>query len=115
MDLLKKLVILTFVSIISWFISPFTGQIYEMILNQGIEPSAFRSLIGLPLSYIFFTTLLFTAFTKREKYWWIGILLIPAFVFEFYFDSLHIYFPIILGLLGWGLGILIYKLTKALL
>src|SRR3989344_4165899 len=67
-------------------------------------------IIGLPLAYMFFLSLLFTAFGGLKKYWWIGILLIPAVIFEVYFDLTHIYFPILLGLVGWALGWGISKL-----
>jgi|GEM_PF-2367212 hypothetical protein len=59
---------------------------------------------GAILAYIFFLPLLFTAVGGLKKYRWIGILLIPAAAFEVYFDWSHIYFPIIVGLVGWGVG-----------
>lgn len=40
------------------------------------------------------------------------MLLIHAFTFEIYFDLEHIYFPIILGIIGWGIGFAINKLRK---
>jgi hypothetical protein len=62
------------------------------------------------LSYIFSLLLFFTAFGDSNKYWWIGILLIPAAAFEIFFDWQHIYIPIILGLAGWIIGYGISKL-----
>ena len=63
-------------------------------------------------AYLFCVCLSLTTFGGKGKYWWIGVLLIPAVVFEIYFDFSHIYFPIILGLGGWGLGYLTDQLIK---
>ena len=70
--------------------------------------------IGFIFSYIFFVLLVFTAFGDSKKYWWIGILLIPAVIFELYFDSERIYIPIVAGLLGWLIGFAIYKVSSIL-
>ncbi len=116
MDLLKKLFYF-FCSILLAYLTAYSfGKFYVYILNLsirdtlfGISPHAAVYILGAVLSYIFFITFLFTALTTKHKYWWIGILLIPAFIFECFFDLSHIYFPIILALIGWGLGSLIYK------
>ncbi len=42
-------------------------------------------------------------------YWRTGIALISAFLFEVLIDPLHIYVPIILGDVAWGLGVLANK------
>ena len=73
-----------------------------------------RALIALPLNYIFSIFVLFTAFGDSKKYWWIGILLLPAILFELYFDLIHIYFPIVVGLAGWGLGLGVEKVVAKL-
>ena len=66
--------------------------------------------IGAVLSYIFFLFLLFTAFGGPGKYLWSGLLSVPALAFSLYFDPLHIYFPIALGIIGWMIGIGIAKI-----
>ena len=65
---------------------------------------------GVIPSYIFVLPLIFVSIGGEKKYWWIGILLIPAALFELYFDAGYIYFPIALGLLGWVLGLGVRKL-----
>ena len=79
----------------------------------------FEKIFGFDLSivmwmlslYIFFIVFLLIGFGSNHKLWWIGIALIPAILFEVLIDPLHIYFPIVLGLIAWGLG---YLANKAL-
>jgi hypothetical protein len=60
-------------------------------------------LIGLPEAYLMAVVFLFVAFGKGNKKAWVTILLIPAVLINI-LDPLHIYIPIIIGLVGWGLG-----------
>lgn len=110
---LKKFILLILVLALAYYLSISFGNLYENLI--GSLSGSFielRSIFGLPLAYTFFLTLLFTAFGGNKKYWWIGILLIPAIAFEVYFDFSHIYFPIILGLLGWTLGYSIHRFLQ---
>ena len=109
-SLIKNIAILIVVLVLAYFLSSYFGVLYENLV--GSLRGSFvdlRSVFGFPLSYIFFLTLFFTAFGGAKKYWWIGILLIPAVIFEVYFDLAHLYFPIALGLIGWLLGFLVSK------
>ena len=113
MNIYKNILILIVVSVSTYYSSVLFGNWYEKLFMP--EASIFgavdlRGLIGLPLSFIFSTTLFFTAFGGEKKYWWIGILLISAVAFELYLDLAHIYFPIILGFAGWLSGLLAFKL-----
>ncbi len=115
MDIVKKIVILILVLVLSYYFSVFFGGVYEKLFptpNSIVGAVDLRGLAGLPFSYIFFLTLLLTAFGGEKKYWWMGILLIPAVIFELYFDFLHIYFPIALGLAGSLLGYLLAKILN---
>lgn len=68
-------------------------------------PSSVSNFInGFPLAYIFFIALIFTIFGDKNKYIWFAVLILPVALFEIYFERLHIYFPILIGLVGWGLG-----------
>src|SRR3989344_2836621 len=111
-DFIKKIIILFAMLVFSYFSAFFIGDWYDKLFPspKSIFLGDFRFITGLPLSYTFFLSLLFTAFCGAKKYWWIGILLIPAVIFEVYFDLTHIYFPILLGLVGWALGWGISKL-----
>lgn len=113
-QILKNILSLVAVVLLANLLANFLGDSYLKLFPKETAGSFVGgvTLIGLPLAYIFFLTLLFTAFGGVKKYWWIGILLIPAAAFELYFDLAHIYFPVALGLLGWGIGFGIAKLTK---
>lgn len=102
---LKNVLVLLTVLLLSYFCSTFFGKLYDAVF-PSITGSYidFTSLVGLPLSYIFFITTIFTAFGDNKKHWWITISLIPAILFEAAFDSRHLYFPIAIGLVGWLLG-----------
>jgi len=121
-NLIKNVGILIVVLILAYFSANQVGNLYVYFFPQGASEgslfstpkSAENFLLGIPLAYIFFLTLLFTAFGGSRKYWWLGILLIPAAAFEVYFDLEHIYFPVLLGLAGWVLGYLIARFVPAL-
>ena len=112
MEIFKKGILFILVVVISGFFSIFAINLYNNFFNSGSTFVQLDALAGFPLSYIFFLTLLFTAFGGDKKYWWMGILLIPAVIFELYFDLSHIYFPIILGLTGWLIGFLFAKILN---
>jgi|SRR3989338_3952325 len=104
MVILKNLLLVFFALLISYLISPWVGALYQNVTNDPGTWADVASIFGLVVAYIFLITLLLTAFGGQKKYWWIIILLIPAAIFEVYFDFSHIYFPILLGLLGWLIG-----------
>ena len=97
------IVVLIVVLVIAYLLSSISGDFYQKLFGGGTWTDL-RGIIGLPLTYIFFLPLLFTAFGDKYKYWWIGILLIPALWFEISFDLPHLYFSLLLCLLGWGIG-----------
>ena len=115
--ILKNIGLLIAASIIAAFLSVPTGELYMDLFNPppALVDLDFRSLIGLPLAHIFFLSLLFTAFGGKHKYWWLAVSLIPAAIVELYAERQYLYFPFLLGLAGWLLGVLILKLTAMLL
>lgn len=110
MKIAKNILILLVVLIISYLFGAVGGDFYNRIFNQSTSYADLSFISGFPFVYILFLVLLFTLFGDEKKYWWIGILLIPALAFELYFDFEHIYFPIILGIAGWLLAQAILKL-----
>jgi|SRR3989338_5635523 len=111
MNILKNIILVIAATLLSVFFAEPAGEAYEKFFpTRGISSVDFASLIGLPLLFIFLIVILLTLFGGEKKYWWIGILLIPAIVFEVYFDLEHIYFPIILGIIGWLIAQVILKL-----
>jgi len=112
-SLFINVIILAIVLVVSNYFSEAGGILYDRLFGAGSSFVNLLPLVGLPLIYIFSLTLLYTAFGGVRKYWWIGILLIPAAAFELYFDLEHIYLPILLGIVGWALGYLVLKLRKS--
>jgi len=109
MEILKKIILFICTMIVSGYFSVYAISLYDRFFNSGSAFVQMRALVGFPLSYIFFLSLLFTAFGGKQKYWWMGILLIPAAAVELYLDASHIYFPVVLGIVGWLVGWLIAK------
>jgi len=120
MKILRKILLVTIVLSLSYFTAIFFGRIYSYFfpfIQQGffaVSKESVEVTAGFVFSYIFFLVLFFTIFGDSRKYWWMGILLIPAAFFEVYFDFSRIYFPIALALAGWGLGIGLLKLKQKL-
>lgn len=117
---INKIVLLILIFVFSFFSAQIFGELYENLLglNPGFSsffiPDNIRDFFnGISRSFTFFLILLFTAFGGEKKYRWIMILLIPAVAFEVAFDLTHIYFPVAVGVVGWGLGMLILKFLQA--
>lgn len=113
MEILRKVTLFALAIIASGFSSLYAIRLYGVFFNQGSTFVRLDALAGFPLAYTFFLPLLFTAFGGNKKYWWVGILLIPAAIFEIYFDLSHIYFPVLLGLAGWLIGFPLAKIYRA--
>lgn len=121
-SVMMNLVLLGIAIIFSYY---FSGYLYDPIYSLiyaksdggffAIYVQAAKFLAILIIAFIFSLLLIFTALGDSKKYWWIGVLLIPAVLFELYFDLEHIYIPIVVGLIGWVIGFGISKLTKKLI
>lgn len=113
----KNILLVIVVFFLAYFLEPSFNPLFKEFFNYSsgiffVYEEVIFSLFVIIELFIFFLTLLFTIFGGEKKYWWIGILLIPAAAFEIYFDFSHIYFPIALGLIGWAIGWLIYKFVR---
>ena len=111
-NLIGNVVILLGVIIFAHLFAVQTITLYDRFIDIGSSWIDLSYFLGLPLSFLFFLTLFFTAFGTKNKYWWIGILLIPAAIAEVYLDREHIYIPIALALLGWVIGFPIARFIK---
>ena len=105
--------------VVSYFVSPYFAQVYLVFSSSSlggtfITPAAAEVIVGIPLGLTVLVVLLLTALGGKKQWWWIGIALIPAILFEVLIDLLHIYFPIILGLIACGLGMLAHKALQKL-
>lgn len=99
---------------LSYFLARFFGALYDNVFNSygffGWGGESLQFIIGFPIAYLFFLSLLFTALGDQHKKYWIGIASIPALAFLLYFDFSHIYFHILFPLVGWLIGWGILKL-----
>jgi hypothetical protein len=92
------------------FFSAQVGNIYEWLPSTNLsgaligDSTFWGPIVGLPLAIIFFLSLLYTAFGHGKWKKWLYWSLVVPVLFELIFDLSHIYFPILLGLLGYGLG-----------
>ena len=116
--IIRHFVLFSIVLFLIYVFAEYSVKIYKFFNPlAGVGSVAvldFTPVVVLPLEYLFFICFVFTAFGDSTKYWWIGILLIPAAVFELYFDLEHIYIPVAIGLIGWVIGFVISKIIDKL-
>jgi len=118
-NIVKNILLLIVVFVLSYFTAPYFGAVYDNFIPGSLDAGAWigtleawQSIIGFPFAYIFFTTLLFQSlgFGNRNK--WTLWLLVPVLLFFASGDIQHIYLPIILGLIAFGLAWIIRKILK---
>jgi hypothetical protein len=119
MKILRNVLPIVIVVVLVYLLSGEFGEIYRSVFPSepyrdffSLSDTSSNFIIGLPISYLFFLFLLFTAFGDTHKKWWIGIGTIPAAVILLYFDFSHIYFHAIFPIAGWLLGLGIARLLS---
>lgn len=114
---IKNILLLVAVMVLSYFTATYFGTIYDFFSPQSddswfsFDKQALIFLAGLPFAYIFFIIILFKLFGSGNKNKWLGWLLVPPLLFFASGDLRHIYLPIILALIAWGLAILFRKVN----
>ncbi len=112
---LSRIVAVVLSYLLAYFLAWYIGSIYAFIFPRSlggggiISVTAMEWIVGLPLAVIFLSILALNAIGGYKKWWWIVISLLPVILLEIIYDPLHIYFPIILALIAWGLGTLAHK------
>ncbi len=108
---IKNLILLLVVLVLSTFSSIYVGYEYSkffpIITGLGgfiVPEDIYHIVYGMPLAYLFFSPFIFTAFGDKNKYWWIGLSILPAVGFELYFDFRHFYLPVAIVALGLLIG-----------
>ncbi len=110
---------LTKIRIVSIFVSTvfaycfaqLLGALYAYFFPSAVggsfigAPGAIEWVVGVPLTLIFIFTLLIHAIGGKDIWWWNVIVLLPVILFEVAFDPLRIFFPLILALIAYGLGV----------
>ncbi len=117
MKILKNIGLLVGSIVLALLFGYYFGAIYFRFFPYyggffSFGPSFDQFLIGLPAAYLSFLFFLFTAFGDHHKYYWAGIAAIPVILLLIDADTtylfIHIPFPIIGWLIGWGINKLIY-------
>lgn len=116
--IIKNILLLAVVLVLSYFTAVYFGSWYDKFSPQSddswfsLGKQQLIFLVGMPFAYIFFTTLLFQSFGFGNRNKWTGWLLVPALLFFASGDIQHIYLPILLGLIAFGLAFIIRKVFK---
>ena len=114
-NFIKNVLLLLAVVLISYFMTNYFGSLYNHF--SPLYDSSFFSIpkeglikiAGFPFAYIFFTTILFQTFAWGNRNKWTGWFLAPASLFFAVSDLSHIYLPIVLALIAFGLATIIRK------
>ena len=115
---IKNILLLVGVLILSYFVAEYFGGWYNRfspLFSRSIFALTEQELIflvGIPFAYIFFTTLLFQSFGFGNRNKWTLWLLTPALLFFASGDIQHIYLPIVLALVAFGLAFVVRKIFK---
>lgn len=104
--------------VLSAIFSSFVGDFYNNLTQSGLggglygDESFWELVLGFPLALIFFFAVLFSAIGKDKWKKWLYWSLVLPFLFELIFDLSHIYIPITLALIGYGIGLGVRKLLR---
>lgn len=114
---IKNILLFAVAIILSYFTAEYFGSWYDRFSPQydntfGVGKDLLISLVGGPFAYVFFITLLLKLFGSGNQNKWTGWLLVPPFLFFASGDLKHIYLPIILALIAFGLAALLRKIFK---
>jgi len=106
----KNILFFILVLALSFAGSSYFGVLYNHFSPQrgssfwGLDTEGAISFIGFLVAYVFFTTFIFGLSGFRKNKNWIIVLLIPPALLWIGADPAHIYIPIILGLIGFGVS-----------
>lgn len=110
-----RLITIIVAYVLAYYVGIFFGMGYGLIFPKSlgggslIPLDATQWFRGIPLSLIFFVVFSLNFLGGRNKWWWVSVALVPAILFEVLIDPLHLYVPIILGVIAWWLGTMANK------
>lgn len=113
MKFLKNVILLGVVLILGYFTAEYFGGWYNKFAPLydrsliGLSTNDLIFVVGFPFAYVFFLTLIFQIFAWGNRVKWTLILLIPPTLLWILADIQHIYLPVILGLIAFGIAKLI--------
>jgi|GEM_PF-1451283 len=112
-----RTVLIIFSYFFSYFLAVYFGYIYVLFTTESLGGSfipadAAQWMVGLPLALVALVTFSLHGVSGKRKWWWIIISLTPAILFEVFIDPFHLYIPLLVGLVAWGLGTLANKALR---
>lgn len=116
----KNVCLLVVILVLSYFTASYFGRVYDKFspLHDGswigLSNEALAFIVGLPFAYTFFTILFFQLFGFGNKKKWTLWLLLPPFIFFGSGDLIHIYLPIIIGLIAFAIAKLVHFIISKL-
>ena len=112
----KNIIFILVALAFSYYSASYFGQAYEYLFGgESVwigSAESWHFIIGIIFSYTFFITLVMEAFAFGSRHKWTLWLLLPSFFITGSGDIKHIYFPILIGLVAWGLASAIRKIFK---
>ena len=117
-NFIKNILLLIVVLALSYFTAGYFGSWYDKfapLVSRSIFALTKQELIifaGFPFAYIFFLIITFKLLGSGNRNKWIGWLLVPPFLFFASGDLKHIYLPMTLALIAFGLAFLIRRIFK---
>ena len=108
------LIVLSYVAalVVAYYFGFVYAYLFPNALAGGFigDPDTLIWIAGYPLAIVFLLTFGIHALGGHHIWWWNVVPLAPAILFELVLDPLHLYLPIITGVVAWGLGILANKM-----
>ncbi len=105
--------------VLSWFTGPWFGKLYERLFDISLDGGWFggtdswQLITGFPLALVFFFTFLLIAFgLSKNRFIYLGLLLAPLLIFQFFVDQEHLLFPIVLAILAFIAAWVVRKLLN---
>lgn len=115
-----KIFFVVFAYVISIFTAIWWSMIYKLFSASSLgggfigAPGSWEWIAGYPIGVVFILTFLLHAHDGKNKWYWNTLALIPVIVFEIGFDLPHIYIPVVISVIAWGLGVLVHKILSTL-
>jgi len=97
---------------LAYYTSPYFGQWYRDFTGDSGTWIDVTPLLGLPLAIILFIILFGFLFQKKAERILTLLIALPFIFWQIYLDKNHWYLPIVLGLIAFGLAVLLRKIFK---
>lgn len=107
-EIVINFLLVAFAILFTYLFSYYFGLLFSFAGGSRGSFVDMTYIVGMPEAYLAAVMFLFTAFGRGSKRVWLFVLLIPVVLIQA-FDPFHIYFPIAVSLISWGLGVGVKK------